>query len=255
MRLLDKVALITGGTAGIGLATACLFVQEGANVVVSGRNQQRGHEAIEAIRENGSEAVFVQGDVSRSEAARRMVAAASETYGRLDILVNNVGLTKHRGNVVELSEEEWDAMIDVNLKAAFLCSKYAIPEMIRAGGGSIIHVSSGAGIVGRPRAAAYCAAKAGLIQLTKSMALDFAPQNIMVNCVCPGGVDTPALQRSFAMQESPEEARRAYDEMHPLGIGRPEDVAYAILYLASNESSWVTGSVIAVDGGVTAGLY
>jgi NAD(P)-dependent dehydrogenase (short-subunit alcohol dehydrogenase family) len=253
MRLRDKVAIVTGSTGGIGLAIALLFAQEGARVVVNGRSEGRGQETIQLIKAKGGEAIFVAGDVSRADTARSLVMAAGETYGKLDILVNNAGLTKYRGSVVELSEEEWDAMIDVNLKAAFLCSKYAIPEMVRASGGSIIHVSSGAGLIGRPKAAAYCAAKAGLILLTKNMALDFAPQKIMVNCVCPGGVDTPALQNRFAMQSNPDEARQAYAEMHPLGIGRPEDVAYAILYLASDEASWVTGSVIVVDGGVTAG--
>lgn len=254
-RLAGKAALVTGGTAGIGLGIARTFLAEGASVVISGRDTQRAERALARLRGEGDPPVrFVQGDVTVARDAEAMVREAVATFGRLEVLVNNAGLTEPRGTVVELAEADWEAIVDCSIKGAFLCSKFAIPEMVRGGGGVVIHISSGAGLVGRPQGAAYCTAKGGLVLLTKNMALDFAAQGVRVNCICPGGVETERMAARFAAQPDPDQARRGYASIHPLGLGRPEDIGWAAVYLASDEARWVTGAVLAVDGGATAGL-
>jgi NAD(P)-dependent dehydrogenase (short-subunit alcohol dehydrogenase family) len=252
MRLQNKVALITGGTSGIGEAVASLFAREGAKVAITGRHVSRGHAVTAHILESGGQAIFVRTDVRHAAECKRAVDATLDSFGRLDILFNNAGVF-YPQTTLECSEEEWDLQIDINLKGTFLMSKYALEPMIAQGGGVIINNSSGWGLVGGDKAVAYCASKGGVVLLTKAMAIDHGRQGIRVNCICPGDVDTPML---------PEDARRrglewktylAGCENRPMGrIGTPEEIARAVLFLASDDSSFMTGAALVVDGGGTA---
>jgi len=254
MKLKGKVALITGGNSGIGRATAILFAEEGARVVIAARNEARGNETVEAIARAGGEAIFVACDVRRAEDCRKAVEATIEAFGRLDILFNNAGVIYPGRTVVDATEEEWDHTMAVNVKGAYLMSKYAIPWMIKSGGGVIINTASVWGLVGGKGAAAYCASKGAMVLLTKAMALDHASQNIRVNCICPGSVDTPMLRQEMEELGGVEKLRPTFEAKHPLGrICTPEEVAKAVLYLASDDSSFVTGASLAIDGGRTAG--
>jgi NAD(P)-dependent dehydrogenase (short-subunit alcohol dehydrogenase family) len=252
-RLSGKRALITGGASGIGKATALLFGREGAAVCLVDLNEEGGEAVVRAIQEEGGRAVFVRADVTRGSECRDAVEQTVSALGGLDILFNNAGIIR-RATVVELTEAEWDQMMAVNVKSIFLLSKYAIPVMEEAGGGVIINTSSGWGLVGGPSAVAYCASKGAVVLLTKAMAIDHGPQNIRVNCICPGDVDTPML-RNEALQLG-QRAERFLEEAadRPLRrIGTPEEIAEAVLYLASDASSYVTGTALVVDGGGLAG--
>ena len=252
MRLAGKVAIITGAGAGIGRAAALLFAKEGAKVVVADCDSEGGAETVGIIREDGGEATFIQVDVSKAADAERMARATVETYGKLDILVNNAGIYT-QGSVVGLKEEGWDRILDVNLKGVFLCSKYCIPEMIKGGGGSIVNIGSEAGIVGIKNQVAYNVSKSGIIALTKSTAIDFAAHNIRVNCVCPGTTETPLVKAALEKAPDPAAARRDVEESRPANrLGRPEEIAAGILYLASDESPYATGAILSIDGGYTA---
>jgi NAD(P)-dependent dehydrogenase (short-subunit alcohol dehydrogenase family) len=257
MRLKDKVALITGATSGIGQATAILFAREGAKVVIVGRNQKRGNETVKIIKRDGGEAMFVRADVSKAVEVEKMVRAAIEKYGRLDILFNNAGIVLvHK--IVDTTEEEWDRVIDTNLKSVFLGSRCAIPEMMKQGGGIIINTSSVFGLIGAPRYAAYCTSKGGIILLTKAMALECAPHKIRVNCICPGSIYTSMQERELAIfsnlhERSEKQVLQSKIQKIPIGrIGKPEDIANAALYLASEQASFVTGATLVVDGGFSA---
>ncbi|MFH1573508.1 MAG: SDR family NAD(P)-dependent oxidoreductase [Acidobacteriota bacterium] len=253
MKLDGKVALITGGNSGIGSATAALFAKEGAAVVLTGRNQERGEQVAEAINEAGGEALFIQSDVRFADDCRRAVEQTLDRFGRIDVLFNNAGVY-HPRTVPECTEEEWDETIDSSLKGAFLMSKYALPSMIERGSGSIIHTSSGWGILGGDRAAAYCAAKGGLVVMAKAMAIDHGPDGIRVNCVCPGDVDTPMLPDDAEKRGMAWGDYLAGASDRPLGrIGTAEEIARAVLFLASDDSSFVTGEALVVDGGGIAG--
>jgi len=253
MRLEGKVALITGGTSGIGSATAVRLSGEGAVVAITGRNAERGEQVVQDIVENGGEALFIRSDVRYAEDCRQAVDQTLERFGKIDVLFNNAGVF-HPKSVPDCTEEEWDETIDSSLKGAFLMSKYVLPSMIEQGSGSIIHTSSGWGILGGDKAAAYCAAKGGLIIMAKAMAIDHGPDGVRVNCVCPGDVLTPMLPDDAAKRGMSWDDYAAGAAERPLGrIGTAEDIANAVLYLASDESSFVTGEALVVDGGGVAG--
>lgn len=251
--LTGKRALIAGGASGIGRATALLFAREGAAISVVDLDEVGGRAVGKEIDHEGSRAIFVPCDVTQAGDCQRAVEQTVRDLGGLDVLVNSAGIIR-RANVLETTEAEWDQVMAVNVKSVFLLSKYAIPVMAEAGGGVIINVASGWGLVGGPRAAAYCASKGAVVQLTKSMALDHGRQNIRVNCICPGDTDTPMLRDEARQLGEPMEQFLAEAAERPLGrIGRPEDIAEAALYLASDASSFVTGTALVVDGGGTAG--
>lgn len=251
MKLKGKVALITGGTEGMGFVTAKLFLREGAKVVITGRSKEKGGKALRALRKLG-EAEFVQGDVSKSTDAKRMVETTVKGFGRIDILFNNAGVYLEK-LAEDMTEDEWDRIIDINLKGTFLVSKYAVPYMKKQKGGVIINNSSDAGLVGNPSCPAYCASKGGITIMTKAMALDYAKYNIRVNSVNPGCVDTPMLAYAAIASGDAKAYLKRMDESHPIGrVGRPEEVAHAVLFLASDEASFVTGAALSVDGGLTA---
>ncbi len=252
MRLDHKVALITGGTSGIGEAVALLFAREGARVAITGRNESRGHEVTAQILTSGGEAIFVRTDVRRSSECKRAVDETLGKFGRLDILFNNAGVFVPQ-TALECTEESWDLQIDVNLKGTFLMSKYALQPMIEQGGGVIINNSSGWGLVGGDKAVAYCASKGGVVLLTKAMAVDHGRQGIRVNCICPGDVDTPMLPEDARLRGLEWKAYLAGCENRPMGrIGTADEIAKAVLFLASDDSSFMTGAALVVDGGGTA---
>jgi NAD(P)-dependent dehydrogenase (short-subunit alcohol dehydrogenase family) len=247
MRLKDRVAIVTGAASGIGRAIAQVFAREGAKVVVADIDAAGGRETVKLITAQDGEALFLPTDVSVSGEARGMVERTIRSFESLHILVNNAAYLKDFKAAVDTTEEEWDFSIDVTLKGVFLCSKFAIPEMIRAGGGSIINIASVGGLVGFASYAAYCSAKGGVIQLTKSLAIDYGRHNIRVNAICPGPIDTPTTPE--AQDEKLHQWQR---DMTVLGrTASPEEVAYPALFLASEESSFVTGSNLVVDGGWT----
>ncbi len=251
--LTGKRALITGGASGIGRATAQLLAREGAAVAVMDINEEAGTRAVDRIREEGGVALFVPGDVTRAGDCRRAVQMTVEHLGGLEILFNNAGIIR-RADVVETTEMEWDRVLAVNLRSVFLMSKYAIPVMAAPGGGVIVNTASGWGLVGGRRAAAYCASKGAVVNLTRAMALDHGGQNIRVNCVCPGDTDTGMLQEEARQLGIAEEQFLAQAADRPLKrIGRPEDIAQAVLYLVSDRAAFVTGTVLVVDGGGLAG--
>lgn len=252
MRLKDKVALITGGTSGIGEATALLFAKEGSRIAITGRNETRGHAITAQILESGGEAIFIRTDVRKADECQRAVEAAVSRFGRVDILFNNAGIF-YAHDTLECTEEEWDLQIDINLKGTFLMSKYALPGMIARGGGVIINNSSGWGIVGGDKAVAYCASKGGVVLLTKAMAIDHGRQGIRVNCICPGDVETPMLPEDARFRGMKWEDYLAGCSNRPLGrIGTADEIAKAVLFLASDDSSFMTGAALVVDGGGTA---
>ncbi len=252
-RVLDgRVALVTGAASGIGRAIAQTIASAGASVALVDIDAQSGADAAVAIEEAGWRAIFLEGDVTRSSDCAAAVDATVSQYGRLDILVNNAGIIR-RATVVDLSEADWERVMEVNVKSVFLMSKFAVPIMERAGGGAIVNVASGWGLVGGPRAVSYCASKGGVVLLTRAMAIDHGPAGIRVNCVCPGDTDTSMLREEAAQVGQPIDAFLADGASRPLGrIGTPEEIAQAVLYLASDAASFVTGASLAVDGGGTA---
>ena len=248
MRLENKVALISGGARGMGAAEAKLFVGEGARVVIGDLLEEEGRRTESEINETGGECLFVKLDVTSEADWQQAVAAVVARFGKLDILVNNAGIYRTE-RVEETSEELWDQVMDINTKGVFLGTKHAIPEMRRAGGGSIINISSVAGLVGNTMSAAYIASKGAVRLFTKATAIQYARDGIRANSVHPGTIETP-MTAHLLLQESYRQNRM---ERTPLGrLGRPEDVAYGVLYLASDESSFVTGSELVIDGGRTA---
>jgi NAD(P)-dependent dehydrogenase (short-subunit alcohol dehydrogenase family) len=247
--LKGKVAIVTGGASGIGRATAVLFAREGAAVAIVDLDEPHARNAVQDIEAQGGQAIFIRCDVTRAEECQHAVQATLEQFGRLDILFNNAGIIR-RADVIETTEEEWDRVMDVNVKSIFLMSKYVVPVMAAAGGGAIINTSSGWGLKGGGNAVAYCASKGAVTNMTRAMAIDHGKQKIRVNAVCPGDTDTPML-RDEARQIGETEGRFLAEAANrPLGrYAQPEEIAQAVLYLASDAASYVTGTALVVDGG------
>jgi len=253
MTLAGKVALITGGSSGIGRATAVLFGQEEARVTITGRSEARGREVVREIERLGGEALFLRCDVRVAEDCRLAVNETLRVFGRLDILFNNAGVSSNK-TVLDCSEEEWDLVLDTNLKGTYLMAKFALPAMIRQGSGVIINNASNWGLIGSRGAAPYCASKGGVVLLTRALAVDHGWQGIRVNCICAGAVDTPMLRADAGQIGEPAERLLARWAQVPLErVGTPEEIAQAALFLASDQSSFVSGASLVVDGGATAG--
>jgi NAD(P)-dependent dehydrogenase (short-subunit alcohol dehydrogenase family) len=244
MKLKGKVAFITGFGSGLGQAIAVVFAKEGAVVAGTSPTERKGRETVQLVEKVGGTALYWPGDVSDSQKMKSIIAETVQRLGGIDIVVNSGGV-RTNGNITEISEDEWDRTLDVNLKGAFIVSRLAIPEMKRRGGGVILHIAARSGMLGQSGRAAYCASKGGMVRLTEAMAMDHAKDHIRVNCICPGPTRTPMVDTS-----TPEKLAR-YKTRVPIGrIGEPEDVAYAALYLASDEASMVTAAILPVDGGM-----
>lgn len=254
MRLANKVAIITGSGGGMGQAAAGLFAREGASVVVTDVLAEAGEETASRIRDEGGNATFVKADVANEDQVKALVNAAIEAYGRVDILYNNAGIMPSSdGSVLNISEELWDRILDVNLKSAFLCSKHTIPHMIKQGKGSIINIASFVTFMGcTVPQDAYGASKAGMLALTKSLAVQYGPHGIRCNAICPGPIETALLSHLW---ES-EQARQLRLNRIPLGrFGEINDIIYMALYLASDESAWTTGTWLIIDGGISSNYF
>jgi NAD(P)-dependent dehydrogenase (short-subunit alcohol dehydrogenase family) len=245
--------MITGSASGIGRATALRFAREGAAVAVVDIDESKGRNVVQSIVDSGGKGIFLHCDVTSSSECRSAVGKAVEELGKIDILFNNAGIIR-RASIVSTTEEEWDKVMNTNVKSIFLLSKYVVPLMAKSGGGVIINTASGWGLVGGREAASYCASKGAVVLLTKAMALDHGPQNIRVNCICPGDTDTPMLHSEAQQLGVPREEFLAEARQRPLQrIGKPEEIANAALFLASDASSYVTGTALVVDGGGLAG--
>jgi len=249
LSLENEVAMITGSAAGIGRGIALRLAKMGATVAIIDIDEREGHATADEIAALGSRSLFLHADVRSRTDCQQVVEQVIAEFGRIDILCNNAGIAI-RKDVVALSEDEWDLALDVTLKSVYRLSHEVIPHMIRNGGGCIINTGSGWSLKGGPRAAAYCAAKGGVLNLTRAMAIDYGRHNIRVNCVCPGDVDTAMLQGECQqLGEDPAEFMRAAADRPLARVGTPDDVANAVLFLASRMSAWITGAHLVVDGG------
>jgi dihydroanticapsin dehydrogenase len=251
-RLEGKVALITGGAGAIGQATARRFASEGATVVVADREASRAEDVAAALRDTGADAMGIAVDVTSESSVQALVDRATDAYSRIDILFTCAGILVS-GTVIETSLADWQRTLDVNLTGPFLASKHVLPVMIANGGGSIVHMSSTAGLVGETSIAAYCASKGGVLMLARQMALDYARQGVRVNVICPGWIDTPFNDPAIEAAGGKDALLPFVDQMVPIGRqGTPEEVADVVAFLASDDARLMTGSVVTVDGGLTA---
>lgn len=249
MKLQGKVAVVTGAASGMGRAVAVRFAAEGAKVVVADLNPEGGEQTVSTIRSAGGEGAFVQTNVARAAEVEHLMAEARRQFGTIDVLYSNAGHGAGRP-VHETSEQEWDTVFDVNIKGVYLCAKYALPSMMERRTGAIINVASTLGLAASAGRAAYCASKAGVVNLTREMALDYAPLGIRVNCIAPGPILTPMIEASFRRSGEPERDRQRVLANIPLArFGQPEEIAKAAVFLAGDDSSFITGVVLPVDGG------
>ena len=252
MKLAHKVAVITGAGSGIGRSTALLFAKEGAKIAVVDLDSNKGSESVVLITEPGGDAAFIPADISIASDVRQMVKTTIDAFGRIDILINVAGIFAE-GDVVHIAEDVWDRVMEVNLFGTFLCMKYCIPEMIKVGGGAVVNIASEAGLVGIANQVAYNVSKSGVIALSKSAAVDFADKNVRINCLCPGRTLTPLVEEVINESENPETTRRVLSEDRPLKrMGKPEEIAAGILFLASDDAKYAIGSILSIDGGYTA---
>lgn len=250
MKLKGKTAIITGGGTGIGKATALLFAEEGANVLITGRREEKLREVKEEAGENGERIDILSCDVSREEDCKKTVEHAVEKWGGIDILFNNAGVL-YASPTHETDTETWEKIFDINVKGTYLMSKYAVPHMLVRGGGAIVNNSSVVGLKGMPGLAAYVASKGAVTQLTRSMALEYAAQGIRVNAVCPGAIETPmVVEDFFGNVEDPESAKQYLLSLHPVGrLGKPEEIAHSVMFLVDDNVKFMTGNMLSVDGG------
>lgn len=250
-RFQSKVALVTGATSGIGEATAIRLAAEGAKVVCVGRNKERGQAVVDRIKRSGGEAIFVAADVAQRAPVESAVKKSVETYGGIDVLFNNAGNVGPLKEIAEMTEEEWDEVLDVNLKSMFLFSKYALPHLKKSKG-TIVNTGSELGLVGTPKYTAYCASKGGVVLFTRALALECAPLQVRVNCVSPGFTATRMSEWELSHAPDKEAARKAAIENVPLGrMATPDEIANAVAFLASDEAKYITGAILSVDGGTT----
>ena len=251
-RFANKKVFISGGATGIGEAAVLLFAQQGAIVTIFDRDIENGEKCLQKVLDGGGRGIFISGNLIYPEEIEKAIDQSLKTYGGIDILINNAGVESPY-SVHEMPIEEWDRVMAVNLRGMYLMAKAVIPIMKKSGGGAIINTASISGLLGWPISAAYCASKGGVIQLTKQMAVDYAQDNIRVNCIAPGTTLTPLIERIFQQESEPEKAKQQISQMHPLGrFAQPEEIAQAILFLASEDASFITGAVLPVDGGYTA---
>lgn len=253
MRLKNKIAIITGAGSGQGRAASVLFSREGAKIVACDWKPELGDETVQQVKSDGGEAIFVRTDVSSSKDVQNLINTAVKTFGRIDIIYNNAGVgfssPLSMADVLNTPEEDWDRVIAINLKSMYLTSKFGIPELIKTGGGSIVNTASIAALIGSEAAHAYTAAKGGMVALSRALAVEFGPKNVRVNCICPGAIDTPMI----APVVDPLKKSGQPFMLSPIRrLGTPEDIALCALYLASDESSFVTGATFVVDGGFIA---
>lgn len=249
-RLKGRVALVTGGSSGIGRACSLLFAREGAKIVVADVIVEDGEDVVRMIKRKDGDAIFIKTDVSKSDDVRAMIDCAISTYGRLDCACNNAGIEGTIAPTADCTEENWNRTIDINLKGMWLCMKYEIPQMLKQGGGAIVNMASVAGLVGFQGLPAYCASKGGVIQLTRTAALEYATKGIRINAICPGVIRTPMVERVTGGRA---EAEAQFTALEPVGrMGTPEEIAEAVVWLCSDAASFVTGHPMVVDGGFVA---
>lgn len=247
-----KTALITGGTSGIGLASARIFLDNGYDVAIVGRSEQKGVKALSALSSRGRERIFLRGDISKARECERLVAETAAAFGGVDTLVNSAGIYFERA-ITDTGEADYDLVMDTNVRGAYFMCRYAIPHLKKSAAGAIVNVSSDAGVNGNYFCSAYCASKGAVTVLTKALALELASANVRVNCVLPGDVDTPMTRSQLEGAEDPEEQLRQMRALYPLGrIGSAEEVAEVVYFLASEKAAFVTGAAWGVDGGLTA---
>jgi NAD(P)-dependent dehydrogenase (short-subunit alcohol dehydrogenase family) len=253
LRLEGKVAVVTGASSGIGRATSLLFGEEGARVVASDIEEKGGAETVNMIKTKGGDATFVRANVANEADVKNLFDKAVEAYRKVDVLFANAGIEMIR-SISTTTDNDWNRIMDINVKGVFLCGKYAAQIMMKNGGGVIINAGSIAGLVATPMNIAYCTSKGAVLMMTKAMAVELAPYKIRVNATCPAAIQTPMMKREIESYGKPEEqAKKEWIQAHPIGrMGEPEEVARAVLFLASDESSFTTGSFLMVDGGYTA---
>jgi len=256
-RFEGKVVIVTGGGKGIGQACAIAFAQEGGQVAIADIDEEAGRASMQQIKETGGEAIFIKCDVSKSADVQLLVKETIHTFGGVDVLYNNAGVVRY-GTVVDMSEEDWDYQININLKASFLTCRYTIPEMIKRGGGAIVNTSSAQAFASQKTVAAYAASKGGIVSFTSTVALDHAGDNIRCNCIAPGSIQTPMLDEAaelFGPKDNPAQAIVDWGKMHPIGrVGRAGEVAKMVLFLASEDASFCTGGCYRIEGGLLSTL-